>query len=353
MTSFELTEKIKCLLDSFESNIALNKLFSQIEIADKNVQSKISELLASETQSEISQKGQETYNIIVANLNVFKDNSPKAIFAELSKFIASAQDLDTLIEDFPNGIFKQGEMAYGRFGELAISFEIAYEEFIQSYNQSTAAKLFTTGSAWKNSFRDVSKTLEAISEKLDSKQFYEDGEEALTLVLYRDFELSLFIKKLEAMNALYNHLCRLFNVSTAEFPLKIVRLEIGSLWAKIFGERQVIKLMTDLIRDGVNFLHRNYTNEGKIIAIPAKLEALKSASEMEDLLREKGIDTKQMREDIQLGGAIVTKNLNILLAAEAKIKINDETISVGEKLEQKYLEESKTLLLEAHNENGE
>ena len=46
---------------------------------------------------------------------------------------------------------------------------------------------------------------------------------------------------------------------------------------------------------------------------------------------------------------LISKNLNVLLAGEARVELNGEKQSLDSTLEQRYLEESRTLLLEAGN----
>jgi hypothetical protein len=89
---------------------------------------------------------------------------------------------------------------------------------------------------------------------------------------FPQFHNKELIAKLVAVETLYDELSRLLNVSTSEYPLEITKMEVGSWWIKIFGESKIIALLTSLIETWIAYLHRNYTQEGKIQSMPKRLK---------------------------------------------------------------------------------
>jgi hypothetical protein len=128
--------------------------------------------------------------------------------------------------------------------------------------------------------------------------------------------------------------------------LRVIKVESGSLWAKLLGESKVIALMTDLIRSGVGFIYRNFTKEGKLTSIPMSVEEIESVLTLEQRMRESGLDTTDMRESIRISGVVIAKQLNNLLSGEATVTINNQIHSVGSEMEKLFIEQSKILLLE-------
>ncbi|VEP11800.1 conserved hypothetical protein [Hyella patelloides LEGE 07179] len=177
--------------------------------------------------------------------------------------------------------------------------------------------------------------------------------EELTLLLESEHSLQKFIDKLQYIKNLYSELCYLFQVSDNEYPLKIVKMESGSLFAKVFGEAKVIKTLSIWIENTVSYFHRNYTNEGQIKSITHKLEVIENLLETTKKLEEAGIDTTKNKEALQKSSLIIARELNLLLGGEPCITINDHKHSITAELQQKYLEESKTHFLIASQEESE
>jgi len=91
----------------------------------------------------------------------------------------------------------------------------------------------------------------------------------------------------------------------------------------------------------------NYTREGKIEAIPKRIEVINEVLGLRSRLAAEGVDTVQMEEEIVKCGIKISEQLNSLLGDQGVITLNGETYSVGEQVEKKYIEESRHLLLDA------
>ena len=92
-------------------------------------------------------------------------------------------------------------------------------------------------------------------------------------------------------------------------------------------------------------MHRNFTREGKIAAIPNEVEAAKNILDFENKVREAGIDTVEAGEHIQKALVAMSRNFNSLVKGTPAIRINKEMYSVGKEFEQKYLQEDQVRLL--------
>jgi hypothetical protein len=158
--------------------------------------------------------------------------------------------------------------------------------------------------------------------------------------LYRDF-----ISKVESLQKIYSELCSLLGVSEPDFPLRISKIESGSLWIRVFGEPKVTEFIISLIKDACAYLYRNYTPEGKIEALPRKIEALESMLKLEEKLKDAEIDTNNLKDTIQKSAFILGEELNILIGGEATIDINGDCFLIEHSKQQRSLVGRKTPLL--------
>jgi hypothetical protein len=158
--------------------------------------------------------------------------------------------------------------------------------------------------------------------------------------LYRDF-----ISKIESLQKIYSELCSLLGVSEPDFPLRISKIESGSLWIRVFGEPKVTEFIISLIKDACAYLYRNYTPEGKIEALPRKIEVLESMLKLEEKLKDAEIDTNNLKDTIQKSAFILGEELNILIGGEATIDINGDCFLIEHSKQQRSLVGRKTPLL--------
>jgi hypothetical protein len=119
---------------------------------------------------------------------------------------------------------------------------------------------------------------------------------------------------------------------------------------KVLGATPVIGAVAWLLNQGVLYLHRTYTVEGKIGAIPKQIESLESILQMRERLDRQGIDIGQVDETLRRNLAAIAGNLNRLLVHEPEVTIGLEKFSVGDALAAKMLEQPRPPLLEMHGD---
>lgn len=230
----------------------------------------------------------------------------------------------------------------------------AYETFLQNNYDNNQALDFVHHAnivlRHINIVRDIFKDLEL---NLEHNYRETDEENNLPLLLRTDHTYQEFVDKLQSLQELYSEICLLFNVSENDYPLRIVKMESGSLFVKIFGESKVIATILSWIEETTKYFHRNYTKEGKISAIPRDLTAIEKVLEVTQKLEEVGIDVGEAKDKLQKSSIVVADKLNKLLAGEADISINQERYSMKANLEQQYIADSRTHLLKSGEESDE
>lgn len=221
-----------------------------------------------------------------------------------------------------------------------------YESFLHNSTREDVLSLILKGQKLKRSFdtyTGLSRTVKGMVESVEDVP--PEGYEELELLLISDSDYSNTLDKLTAVQKLYAELCSLLTVSTAEYPLIIHKLESGSLWLKIFGESKVIALLTKLIESGAGYLYRTFTTEGRLASIPRQVESVEAVLELSKRLEELGIDTTLIKDNVQKSAVVISSNLSTLLIGSPTIEINEKKFSVGDSVIERYLAESKRLLL--------
>ncbi len=176
-----------------------------------------------------------------------------------------------------------------------------------------------------------------------------EGCDSLSLSLPESDDYSALVLRLIALGRLYSDICRLLGVSEESAPLKVIKVESGSLWVKVFGESRVLSLVAKFVESSAGFIYRKYTLEGKISMVPQNVDAVDKLIGLRKSLCDSGIDMGGMDQEIAAASIAIAKNLNQLLKEQASIKINGKTFSMGDADAMRYRLESKASpMLEHH-----
>jgi hypothetical protein len=173
-----------------------------------------------------------------------------------------------------------------------------------------------------------------------------EGEAELSLVLVKISGVADFAGKLAALQNLYDELSNLLSVSTASHPLRIGKIESGSLWTRLFGDMKVVSLMITFIEETARFVHRNYTQEGKIASIPTKIESMNSILDFTSRLKEAGVDVSAAEDALAKSAVVMAKSLNILVTDQPLVEVNGKVLSAGHEVQQALLANSVPRKLE-------
>lgn len=360
MTSYELIDEIERFLNAFPSKGVLLKAIDRgAELFDKLEVSLEMEFRSSLGPSTFSRRfSRQLRAFLDPNIEGQRIKAnPKHVLWNARDLLKQVRSRQLFAEiEYVEQVLSQSKLVNQQFDDnntlrsIFRKFVSAYEEFIEGYELDDTLALIKAAKRLRIALDARFEIFNQMKAALMSAaSITTDAQtEAITLLLYSPTpHLSRVVSKLNALTVIYTELCRLANVSESANPLIAAKVESGSLWTKLFGESQVTKLMADLIRSGVQFLHRQYTNEGKLGSMSSKIDIVETNILLEQKMRALGYDTSKMREDIQKAGAIISKQTTILLEGEGVLSLNGEKFSVGAELEKQYLEKSKTLLLRA------
>ncbi len=224
-------------------------------------------------------------------------------------------------------------------------FEEVYQNVLQDYTDDSILSLIESSISLKKLINVSAEAIRSVILNLHNEYIDYEGLGELSLFFESNYLYRDFISKAVALQKIYSELCSLLSVSESDFPLRISKIESGSLWIKVFGETKIIEFFLSLIKDTCAYFYRNYTTEGKIEALPRKIETLESVFNLEQKLKGAGIDTKDLQDVIQRSAFTLGENLNDLIGGEAIIDINGDCFLIEHSKQQRSLVERKTPLL--------
>ena len=297
------------------------------------------------------------------NVDAFARTDANRVGGVLSDFINA---LDQAAKDIKNsletrkmwaGVEELGErlrnLRSSRFAEeIAVTiadqlsrFSDAYEAFVRTYSRDTTLALLVTGNDLYLRV-DAVRTMAVLVEKeLGPTISASEGEGTLDIVISSATTASELAEKVEALVRLYEKLSELLSVSTASNPLRIAKVESGSLWLNLIGQAAVIKVMSSVLMAVARYMYRALTSEGKIRELPRRVEALEAILELRKELQAQGINAEEMDESIQKGAVALSQQAQTLLAGESKIVINATEIGVqGERRPPELTDRERPLL---------
>lgn len=171
---------------------------------------------------------------------------------------------------------------------------------------------------------------------------YKTGITSLNIQLLSiNFDLREFYEILCNIEEAYSTLSMI--ITDNKTPLKINKIESGSLLADIFGNEIVIGISLYLLKRIIDIVYNKYSDSGKVDLIGKEIKTISESAETLQKLDELGIKVNKANKEMigQCLTAAINK-LHKVVVKSPKIKINGELHSVVDA--QKYLEYSQKML---------
>jgi hypothetical protein len=254
------------------------------------------------------------------------------------------RELDSLNKIIALAAAEFGEPDYFKgIIERIEGFSDLYDAYISNPTGRYAARLISLAPIFLSALNDFFNVSNLIAVSLIQTLPDTAEDEVFSLLLPGEFLLFDFINRLQAILNIYTELAQLLDISMSATPLRIAKIESGSLWMVLIGDAKIFKLVDDLVRAAGAFIYRNYTNEGKLSAIPTRIEALDSLAQLTSKLQSMGVPTDEMEESLQKCGQQIAKNLNSLLENQTSVTINHQFIPLQHAQASTLLEANRVL----------
>lgn len=261
------------------------------------------------------------------------------------QFFKALDHFQTTLSEFHPTQFSQVELLAELEQEIE-DFSVIYDTFITRGSATNALPVILAARALFTRLQMLLRSFELFDELIGNHDIAGSSEEPLTLWLPAHFDLGGFARRLLATQTLYSELCMLLSISEHDHPLRISKIESGSLWAKFFGESRVIGLIASFVEQSALWMYRNHTAEGKITSVSMKIEAVDAMLGLTARLKEAGLKTEGMDAHIEKSAFVISRDLAILLDGQSSITVNEKVISASTEHNRALLEPTTLHLLE-------
>lgn len=336
MLSFQIEEKIKDIIKAIDEAEYLTTFLESLNVAFQELEKHI------EVISEGGNEAVHVHNQMRATFAGIKQN---LVEVKPRKFFLTIEKLQSDISKVKEYGFYETQLLDEIYSSLE-EFSHIYETYIDSYTPQAASKMVLKAHSLVALFDGVKKGLTFYLGNIEKTITSSNDVRELSIVLSSSMNLSEFILKLKAIEGIYSELCMLLNISTTDYPIEILKIESGSLFAKILGNNKVIGLLSKFLESGAHYIYRNYTKEGKLISLPKKAESIESILSLRSNLTKQGIDASEMDDHIQKASVTIAKELNIIISGEPEVTINNTTLSIGNEVQKQLIENNAPLKLE-------
>jgi hypothetical protein len=200
-----------------------------------------------------------------------------------------------------------------------ISVVDAYDEYLVSHSKEDAGLLAVSCHRTYMEIMTIRETLSAISKSLKPQDEFRESEERLTLIYFDEISYDTLLARLAALKAIYQQLCDLAGISVEERPLRIVKVETGTLEITVTGDQTVTLAIASLLYLFGREAHRRFTMTGQV-------EQVGSLVNVRDELKGRGIPTGGADKNIGDAFEKITANFSAMVRGVPTFTVNGESI---------------------------
>lgn len=259
-----------------------------------------------------------------------------------SLFLAIEETKDALssLEDSLGG---GDEAAPRRAKRLLQQFSDTYESFLETPSPRTVYTFVLSADMLRTALVTVASTLTAVKTRLGGDSLEQPDRNHLSILMPSPVDFGDFTDKLLAVRDSYESVGRMFAGGEELEPMRIGKVESGSMWVWVSGERETIRCLAAAFVNHARWIYRRRDATGPL-PTPTTNEAI-------ELLDLTGSLTAAGRETANLAGAIesvsvqVASAAGVLVRGQPELVINGDQVSVAEESRERFLEESSGALV--------
>jgi|GEM_PF-3105055 len=233
----------------------------------------------------------------------------------------------------------------------------SYQNYIRSQRDREKAVLFMQQffnfkecfEAVKNTYRDALNMYGAEIEDIDEQ----DGCSVMELQLLK-VELSFeeFVMCLSSMQKIYSELCHVVRIGGGAVPLRIVRIESGSLLAKVCGDKNVLEAAALLLEKTIAVCFGKFLRSGKPQTKSELKKKIQEDLNLGDELSKLGFNMSSTDDKTVKAFQIVLDEALRIASLAPKYKLNGQMLECHDYNSLKYLDVNRTKSITT-NETGE
>lgn len=167
------------------------------------------------------------------------------------------------------------------------------------------------------------------------------------------YSLKEFSDNLQYIDEAYNEIGNLIyaDMSSVSYKrLQILKIESGSLFSEIFGDKKIIEIFTKILRKTIKWVYDKDEKDIELERHTKLTKALKDDVKIMQLLSEQGCDTKEAKERLTKALNIISKDMLNLAKSSYNIKVNEEQFKIQDYKYGKFLPNASTKKLNSKSE---
>lgn len=219
-------------------------------------------------------------------------------------------------------------------------FTQCYSEFVDYTSNDTivntlilsGSKLYWALEASKNQWSIIKEQLER--SYIDEKSMPQENLKVITLVLDCQVTYQEFIDKLNAVARMYSLYCAILDIDEAQYPLQIVKIETGSIFQLLKGNKGAIEAIVELLKTVGTYVHKELlTKQGKqergIEELKSKKLAFEIGKEIREALKQNGKSTDNIDEKLGKVADILMDDVLTYVEGGKSVKADGDIIELG------------------------
>nr|WP_319998877.1 hypothetical protein [uncultured Draconibacterium sp.] len=151
---------------------------------------------------------------------------------------------------------------------------------------------------------------------------------------------------------LYQGLSKAFVIHYNDFPLKIVKVESGSIWSKLFGHEKLIELIKDLLFGLGKYIRDLQTGQIDREKFENKIKKAGLVLDLVDKAKSVGLDEKNQVLIEKIFNQSITDIAKLLPKTTTEIMVDNKKLLNLDETETKAIEGKKPLMLNDKNEEN-
>jgi hypothetical protein len=319
VTSYEFSEMFQRLLKANSEQGFLVGSIAVLSGIRRQITTALTGQIKVEQEVDIVRGVGAARNLLNSAVKTIVDLQPSRMFKELGLLEHSLREIAKVA-----GAEKQDDLSM--LPNLLSYFGSSYEKTIQTRNPYDALRTIEMADDFQSALTATTKMGHYIERNLLAHSPPPDSFRDLALRIPEEGDVAHVAARLNILQKLYAELCAILEISSQEFPLIIVHIEVGTLDLILRGNDKVIEVLDKWVSALVGWIYRTYTTEGReSVRIPNKAADVARVLEMRNTLEAAGLETKKIDAAIERAAVDVANELIKLVKGQPSITINGKT----------------------------
>jgi len=269
--------------------------------------------------------GANEINSAASTLHTYVGRTPKVTREiDVEGFFSSSSQLHELLSTlFPS---TEPNRAVDELVNELAALRRLFSVYIAHQSSASALPLLRAATSFNAELKNFQKGLSSLAIQLAPDVERSEDEDELCLAFYSTQTLHSFGEKIKALEDLYELLAKIFRIDIEFYPLRIAKIESGSMWIELIGHAAIAGAIGKILLEAAKFGHRNYTREGLIAGTKASSEQIDAIVATIQKLEAVDVDATEMKEGLRDAATNIALKLNSLMEHESSFVVGTREV---------------------------